>query len=194
MTAPMDLAGFESRFRADPDPWKTFTSRREAIKRHQIMTAAGHRRWSRGLELGAGNGSNSQALLTCVLRLDICEGTTRGVELIRQSVAGCPRASVHQLVLPAPFPASRYDLIVIAEVLYYLSSWDLRALAQEISRTLVPGGRLILAHHHQKFADARQDGASVHNALQSALLAPLTPTLQVRTARWTLDRWDRPRP
>lgn len=193
MTRPMDLAGFETRFRADPDPWKTFTSCREAIKRRQIIAAAGHRRWSRGLELGAGNGSNSQALRKCVLRLDICEGTARGAELINEAVANCPRARVHQLVLPAPFPASGYDLIVIAELLYYLTASDLRGLGHEISRTLVPGGRLILAHHHQKFADARQHGAKVHEALRGALQIPLAPSFYIRTRHWTVESWDRPR-
>lgn len=191
MTRPITLAEFDARFEADPDPWQTNTQRREMVKRRQLFQAAGFRRWSRALELGAGNGSNSPLLARRSLRLDVCEATASGVALIRQAVAHCPNTEVYAHIIPDRFPAPSYDLIVISEVLYYLRPDHLDKLAGEISRSLVPGGRLLLAHHHQRFSDAWQAGERAQRNLVAAISAPLHPAWSRRDHRWTVAGWDR---
>lgn len=191
MTRPITLAEFEARFEADPDPWQTHTRRREIVKRRQLLQAAGFRRWSRALELGAGNGANSPHLARRSLRLDVCEATASGVTLIRQAVAHCPNVKVYTHIIPDRFPAPLYDLIVISEVLYYLHPDHLTKLAGEISRSLVPGGRLLLAHHHQRFSDAWQAGERAQRNLITAISVPLHPAWSRRDHHWTVAGWDR---
>lgn len=191
MTRTISLADFEARFRSDPDPWRTYSRRREAVKRRQLLEAAGARCWSRGLELGAGNGSNSPALARRTLRLDVCEGTASGAALVRKAVADCPNVKVYQHILPGRFPSPVYDLIVISEVLYYLQSNDLKKLSREISRSLAPRGRLLLAHHHQRFADARTDGMHAERILLDNIAAPLHPVFLRRNHLWIITGWDR---
>ncbi len=191
MRRPLQLDDFEARFRDDPDPWKTLSARPEAVKRRQIVHAAGSRFRMRGLELAAGNGSSSVCLARRTGRLDICEGTHHGVQLIPNITAACRNTRVFRLVLPAPFPAARYDLIVIAELLYYLGAQDIRCLAAEVSRTLAPSGRLVLAHHHRRFEDARQDGAMVHASLMACMHAPPQLSVRRRTGQWTIEGYDR---
>lgn len=191
MVRPVSLEDFEQRFRESSDPWQTFTSRPEAVKRAQILRAIGTRRWGRGLELGAGNGSNSAALAARVGRLDVCEATAAGRALIGQATAACSNIRLWRHVVPERFPGDRYDLIVIAELLYYLRREDLGRLADEITRTLRPAGRLILVHHHCRFPDATLDGARVHPWLTERIRTRLHPSLHRRTRHWTLLSLDR---
>jgi protein-L-isoaspartate O-methyltransferase len=124
VTSPIDLAGFAAKFAGDDDPWRTFTARDEAVKRAAILHAIGHRPVGRVLELASGNGSNSAAIARMALRLDATEGTREGVDLTARAVAAWPRACASLLVLPGRPPRLVYDVIVIAEILYYLSARD----------------------------------------------------------------------
>lgn len=191
MGRPINLDDFEQRFRDNSDPWQTFTSRPEAVKREQILRAAGRRRWGCGLELAAGNGSNSGALAARVGRLDVCEATAAGRALIGKATAACSNIRLWRHVVPERFPGDRYDLIVIAELLYYLRREDLRRLANEITRTLRPAGRLILVHHHCRFPDAKLDGALVQSWLTERIGARLLPSFYKRTRHWTLQSFNR---
>lgn len=187
LTRPIDLAGFEAKFLADPDPWRTHTDRREAVKRSAILHALGHRAWGRVLELGSGNGSNSRALAHRALRLDACEGTASGAALTRRALHGTGRARAHRLELPGRFPVSRYDAVVIAELLYYLDERRMRRLAQDVARALRPGGCLVLAHHHIRFDDAAQPPPGVHSRFLRASGRRWHRRHRHRTGHWTVE-------
>ncbi len=190
MTRAITLAGFEATFRGNPDPWATFTARDEAWKRRAILHALGPGRHGRLIELASGNGSNSVALAARSLRLDATDGAPTAVTLTATALAGYPHATARHLILPGRFPARRYDAIVVAEVLYYLTPRDLVAVASEIAATLRPGGRLVLAHHHIRFNDVAQHPAMVHDRLLAALGREAHPYTEHRTARWRVVGYD----
>ncbi|KQN37442.1 methyltransferase [Sphingomonas sp. Leaf407] len=184
MSRAITLAGFEATFRGNPDPWATFTARDEALKRRAILHALGPGRHGRLLELACGNGSNSVALARHALRLDATDGAPTAVALTARALGDHPRATAIRLVLPGRFPHRRYDAIVVAEVLYYLTPRDLTALARQIAATLRPGGRLVLAHHHIRFRDVAQHPATVHARLLAALGRKACIDVGYRTACW----------
>ena len=163
VTRSITLAEFDARFDCDADPWKTFSDRDEAAKRRAILRAMGPGPWGRVLELGAGNGSNSAAIARRALRLDATEGTCAGTRLVASAIAGHdPRSRAIRLALPGRFPRVRYDLIVIAELLYYLDDRTFAATARDAAFALRPGGRLVLAHHRIDFHDFAQHAAHIH--------------------------------
>ena len=168
MSRPIDLAGFEAVFDADADPWRTYRKRDEAVKRDAILRALPPGRTARVLELGSGNGSNSAALARRAGRLDACEGTETGTALTAAALADFPHARAVRLVWPARLPRARYEAVVIAELLYYLAPRDMARLARAIAGVLAPGGRLVLAHHHVDFNDARQSGKAIHRRFLAA--------------------------
>lgn len=184
MTSPIDLAGFAAKFAGDDDPWRTFTARDEAVKRAAILHAIGHRPVGRVLELASGNGSNSAAIARMALRLDATEGTREGVDLTARAVAAWPRACASLLVLPGRPPRLVYDVIVIAEILYYLSARDMARVAREMAARLTPGGTIVLAHHRIDFYDFAQHAAGIH----ARFLAETGRRWTVRTVRRT-RRW-----
>ena len=189
MKRPITLAGFEATFAGNPDPWNTFAAADERRKRDAIVHALGAERLGRVIELASGNGSNTLSLARRALRLDATDGAPRAVDLTRKLVAGLPRVEVRRLALPARFPHVRYDAIVAAEILYYLSPRDLAAVAVEVGRRLRTGGRLVLAHSHIRFADAAQSPADVHDRFVAGL--PVRRVHRVRTERWRVEAYVR---
>ncbi|MGE7206389.1 class I SAM-dependent methyltransferase [Sphingomonas sp. NPDC019816] len=183
---PIRLSGFERMFAGDPDPWRTFVDRDEAVKRRAIMHALGAAPWGRVLELAAGNGSNSVALAAHALRLDATEATEAGTALVCKALAGHgPRARAIRLAVPASFPRPHYDAVVVAEMLYYLSAHAMRRTARDVARALRPGGVLVLAHHRIDFHDFAQHAAG----LQETFLRATGCTWRVRRVRRT-GRWS----
>ncbi len=178
---PIDLDGFAAKFAGDADPWRTFSNRDEAIKRRAIVHALGGAKPGRVLELASGNGSNSAAIAPGVLRLDATEGTAEGVALTARALGAWPRARATLLALPGRAPRERYDAIVVAELLYYLSPQQMAKVARDVSRWLRPGGTLVLAHHRIDFYDFVQHAGRI----QHRFLARTGRSWRVRTVRRT---------
>jgi chemotaxis methyl-accepting protein methylase len=49
--------------------------------------------------------------------------------------------------LPQDWPAQKFDLIVISEVLYFLNPADIRRLAKRATASLSPGGLVLLVNY-----------------------------------------------
>ena len=181
---PITLDGFDSKFAGSDDPWSTFTARDEAVKRRAILHAIGSGPWGRVLEIAAGNGSNSAAIAPRALRLDATEATASGTRLVVKALRGRSRARALTLVVPGRLPRPRYDVAVVAEVIYYLSARDMTRTARDIATALRPGGMLVLAHHRVDFPDFAQHA----RGLQRDFLRATRRRWQVRVTRRT-GRW-----
>ncbi len=186
-TRPITLAGFERTFAADPDPWRTLTARDEANKRAAILRALGAGPRGRVLELASGNGSNSVALAKRALRLDATEGTATGTLLTAQALAGRKRSRASRLIVPGRFPRAKYDAVVVAELLYYLSPRQMVCVARDIAAALRPGGVLVLAHHHIDFYDFAQHAARIHARFLAATRTECRRYRAVITRQWRVE-------
>ena len=187
MSRSITLDGFERTFAANADPWRTFTARDEANKRAAILHALGPAPLGRVLELASGNGSNSVALARRALRLDATEGTQTGARLTAGALRRYPRARTTRLMLPGRFPRSRYDAVVIAELLYYLSPRAMRRVARDVARVLRPGAIVVLAHHRIDFHDFAQHASGIHRSFLAASGVAWHPTVRRRTGRWKVE-------
>lgn len=187
MSRRIHLAGFDATFAAHPDPWRTHTARDEASKRQAILRALGRGRTGRVLELGCGNGSNSVRLARRALYLSACDGTVTATRLTRAALAEAPGARVCTCVLPNQFPRGRFEAIVIAELLYYMLRWQMQQLARRVARALVPGGRVVLAHHHIDFHDTAQTARAIHGRWLAATQQAWTRRYTQRNHRWMVD-------
>jgi SAM-dependent methyltransferase len=185
---PITLDGFARKFADDADPWSTFTSRDEALKRRAILHAIGPGPWGRVLELAAGNGSNSAAIALRALRLDATEATASGTALVAEAIRGRKRARALQLVVPDRLPRSRFDIVVVAEVLYYLSARDMALTARDVAAALRLGGVLVLAHHKVDYPDFAQHAEHLQRAFLSATGRRWQVRVVRRTGRWIVLR------
>lgn len=181
----ISLDGFAAKFAGDDDPWGTFRARDEAVKRAAILHALGPGPSGRVLELASGNGSNSAAIAPGALRLDATEGTAEGAMLTAKALRPWTRARAEVLVLPGRPPRARYDAVVLAELLYYLSARDMAQVARDVAAVLRPGGRLVLAHHRIDFYDFAQHAVGIH----ARFLRATGRRWRVRTVRVT-GKWQ----
>ena len=86
--------------------------------------------------------------------------------------------------IPVDWPADRFDVILLSEVLYYLSVEDLTQTARRVRASLEPQGHVLLVHYilptnYPATGDAASEGFIA--------AAGLVPILQRREAAYRLD-------
>ena len=153
-------AAFEAAYTKSADPWASAAPRYRYQQRkyEQIMALLPDRRFRSALDLGCGLGLLSQHLAErcdAVLGVDVAAAVGHA----RTRAAGISNLRFEQgdlLCLPSELD-ERFDLVVVADTLYYLSPLDndlLKSLSARIADLLVPGGVCLLANHFFFAADA----------------------------------------
>jgi predicted TPR repeat methyltransferase len=149
-------AAFESVYAELDDPWASADPRYfyQRWKYQSLMAALPHgRRFGRALDLGSGTGALSVALTGVadeVLGLDIAQSA---VDLAERRAGARPGLRFAQGDVGALDPAldGNFDLVVIADTLYYLDRVDdhsLKTVASRVARLLAPGGLCLLVNHY----------------------------------------------
>jgi SAM-dependent methyltransferase len=144
--ASRDAAYFERLYATDPDPWRFKTSAYEAAKYAATVAAVADRRYAAALEVGCSIGELSARiapLCDAFLGLDITEVPLTEA---RSRCAGLGQARFACVAVPGAWPEGRFDLVLLSEVLYFLSAADIRATAERVRACLSPGGRVLLVN------------------------------------------------
>ncbi len=166
-------AAFEAAYSETGDPWASADPRYcyQRWKYQGLMASlpAG-RRFARALDLGSGVGVLSLALTEVaddVLGMDIAQSA---VDEAMRRAAGRPGLRFVQGDVCAldPALAGTFDLVVVADTLYYLDAVDdfsLKTVVASIARLLAPGGLCLVANHYF-FAGDRDSRLSrrIHDA------------------------------
>jgi SAM-dependent methyltransferase len=166
-------AAFEDAYAGGADPWAS-ADRRYSYQRWKYEALIGllpkDRRFARALDLGSGTGTLSLALTAVadhVLGLDIAQAAVDGAAAL---AGGRPGLTFGQADIASLDPAldGGFDLVVIADTLYYLDHVDdgsLKALVMRIAKLLAPGGLCLVANHYF-FAGDRDSRLSrrIHDA------------------------------
>lgn len=142
----LDSAYFEDVYARSPDPWGFRTSPYERGKYQATLDVLPRPRYGAALEVGCSIGVFTRLLAgrcDAVLALD---ASARALAEARRDGADLAHVTFREATLPGDFPAGRYDLIVLSEVLYYLSTADLDRLAQLCLGALAPDGQMVLCH------------------------------------------------
>ncbi len=154
-------AAFEDAYRGSADPWASADPRYfyQRWKYEGLMSVLPPgRRFARALDLGSGVGALSLALTsvaTEVLGMDIAQAA---VDQATRRMSGRTGLSFAQGDVTALDPAldGGFDLIVVADTLYYLDAVDdqsLKTVAARIARLARPGGLCLIANHYFFAAD-----------------------------------------
>jgi SAM-dependent methyltransferase len=149
-------AAFEAAYSESGDPWASADPRyfyqRWKYEGLMAMLPLG-RRFARALDLGSGVGALSLALTAVsdnVLGLDIAQSA---VDEATRRAAGRPGLRFAQgdvCALDTDLDGG-FDLVVVADTLYYLDDVNDRSLnsvAARIGRLLAPGGLCLVANHY----------------------------------------------
>jgi SAM-dependent methyltransferase len=181
---PIDVAGFERLFRASADPWDYRRSPFEAYKRRVLLRACGARCRGRGLELACANGETTLRLVDRCLRLTAVDASPTAIAAAVRRIGHEPSLTLAVRRLPEEMPRGPFDLIVVSELVYYMTPNALRRLIPMIERALAPGGRVVVLHHLRRFDDAAQLPALAQAAVRRALAKSMRLAFAERHGRF----------
>ena len=137
---------FDTLYTANPDPWNFAASPYERAKYALTLNAMRKPRYRSGLEVGCSIGVLTRSLASrCDSLVAIDAAPTPLVEA-RRRCANLPGVSFQQMFVPEQWPDGVFDLILLSEVVYYLSREDVGRLATSVTRSLAPDSSVILVH------------------------------------------------
>jgi SAM-dependent methyltransferase len=160
----VSLDHFVGMYEAKTDPWDNATKWSDQRKYAVTMASLLRERYRRCYEPGCAVGLLTRLLADrCdeILAVDAVPGAVRTAA---DEVREFPHVTVKQAILPADLPDGTFDLIVIGDLLYYLSANDLDDLLTGLLDRLEPGGEIVAVHYRDR-SGATYDGAHVHRAL-----------------------------
>ncbi|WP_405401885.1 SAM-dependent methyltransferase [Paracoccus sp. Ld10] len=158
-------------YAANDDPWNHRTSKYEAAKYAASLNALGPGPFREALEIGCGNGTLAVRLAPRCTRLTVMECIPAAAKSARRALASQPQVNVIEGVAPGDLPDLRPDLVLLSEVLYFLTPNEISVLGQWlIERTSGP----VIAVNWTGSTDETLDGAEAVTLLAAVLGTPAT--------------------
>ena len=191
MSASLPPNYFEGLYAADPDPWKFASSEYERRKYAATLAALGSRQFTAALEVGCSIGVLTRALAPrcrALLALDVAQSA------LDQAIRRCadlPQVRFARMQVPQAWPDGRFDLILLSEVVYYLSEADVDALAVRVRGSIAAGGVVLMVHWLGP-TNYPLSGDAASERLIAALAFP--PVHQARELEYRLDLLAAPGP
>ena len=137
---------FDALYTANPDPWNFAASPYERAKYTITLNALPKPHYRSALEVGCSIGILTRSLASrcdTVIALDAAPSPL--VEAKRRC-ADLGGVLFEQMFVPEEWPDGAFELIVLSEVVYYLSPEDVSRLAAKVVDSLPIGGSVILVH------------------------------------------------
>ena len=141
---------FEAIF-ALPDPWGFESLWYEARKRELLLAALPHRRYGRVFEPACANGLLTDALARRANEVLAMDTVPQAIALAEQRLATHRNITLRVGTLPRDWPAQTFDLIVLSEFGYYLSSDQWRQVVARAAASVSEDGVIVACHWARPF-------------------------------------------
>ena len=141
-----DADHFARLYAASSDPWQFRTSAYEDKKYTATLAALPSRRFRAALEVGCSIGELTSRLADrchAILGLDIVAAP---LVTARARCGHMSHARFCQMRVPAEWPPGQFDLIVLSEVLYFLSPKDVVFMTRRVHASLAENGVVLLVN------------------------------------------------
>lgn len=179
---------FDRVYATEADPWRLRTSWFERRKRAALMAALPRERYRRAFEPGCAVGALTVELAGRCDEVLAVDRHARPLAVAAAGLADQGHVTVDRMTVPAEWPTGTFDLVVLAEVGYYLAGDDLRLLADRAAASLDPGGSLVACHWRHPAPDHAVPGDEVHRVL--AATAGLVAQVAHLEEDFRLDVWS----
>jgi 2-polyprenyl-3-methyl-5-hydroxy-6-metoxy-1,4-benzoquinol methylase len=137
---------FDALYAADTDPWNFAASPYERAKYTLTLNAMPNPRSRSALEVGCSIGVLTRLLASRCDSLLAIEAAQAPLVEARRRCADLPGVRFEQMFVPEQWPDEMFDLILLSEVVYYLSREDVGRLAASVARSVGSDGSVILVH------------------------------------------------
>ncbi len=188
--ASRDASHFERLYAANPDPWDFATSDYERRKYDLTLAVLAGRRFGNAFEAGCSIGVLTARLAPRCAQLLAADIAPAAVAAAKERCGLLPQVRVEQRRLPAQWPAGRFDLILLSEILYFLTPEDLVATAKLCMNSLEAGGLALLVNYTGS-TDDPCSGDEAAEIFAHATRAVLTPRHRTRHQRFRVDLFQK---
>ena len=152
---------FEDLYAASDDPWQLAEREYERRKFDVTMASLPRARYGRAFEPGCSVGVLTRLLADRCDELLATDPVTVALDQARRRV---PHGHVTfaRGRLPGDWPDGAFDLVVLSEVMYYLSAADRLDVLAAAAAGLTPDGHLMMVHWRHPFEVATCTGDEAH--------------------------------
>lgn len=177
-------AYFESLYAREPDPWRFANSEYERAKYDATLAHLPRTSFSAGFEVGCSIGVLTRRLAERCASLLAVDVADAALAQARVRCAGLRHVTIRRMRVPDEWPDGAFDLIVLSEVLYYLSPDAVARVASRTRSSLAANGVAMLVHYTLPTDYPLSGDAASEIFIANA---GLTATPQRREARYRLD-------
>lgn len=166
---PTRVAHFEALYGGSADPWNFEASAYERDKYAATLAALNGRQYRNAIEIGCSIGVLSALLAERCDRFLGVELNATAAQRARERLSHMLSARVLVAEVPKTWPKDSYDLVVLSEILYFLSGNEIEQVAGHIARDLEPGGDCVLVNWLGN-TDTELDGAAASALFRDRLV------------------------
>lgn len=174
MPTSKTLAHLARLYARDPDPWRHRTSDYERRKYARTLACVGTAPVGLALEVGCGNGALTVELARRCGRVVAVECIAAACEEARRAVDGLTNVEVICASAPDGLPSLQPDLVVLSEVLYYLTPNEIRRLGDWIEAHARPQARVLCVNWRGATGEALDGDAAVAHLAEALSREPAT--------------------
>lgn len=151
---------FEALYRDDPDPWRVGTRWYEQRKLGIVAATLRRPHYRRAWDPACGTGHLARRLASRADEVLASDAAAGAVDLTRRTCEGLDTVVTMVHALPEPAPHGElFDLIVLAEFLYYLPDAARRAALATVCASAGPDAEVLAVHWRHRPHDAHLGGA-----------------------------------
>ncbi|HET7474411.1 MAG TPA: SAM-dependent methyltransferase [Dermatophilaceae bacterium] len=166
----MQQTDFDRRYRDDPDPFGVSTRWYERRKQAVVLACLAQERYAAAWDVACGTGALAAALSDRCDRVLATDGSAAAVELTRDATPAQVTAARHLLPEPLPPRLRRpFDLVLVTEVLYYLSGQARERTARLVDEVSAAEAEVVCVNWRHHPADAYLAGADAVAEMGAAL-------------------------
>ena len=162
MTAHDSISHFEALHRASSDPWGVHTRWYERRKRALLLASLPRERYAFGFEPGCSIGGNTLALADRCEHLLATDASPSAIVEAKKRTGDRRNLQVELGSFPQRWPQQPVDLLVLAELAYYLPPEDFEQALSSASARMQAGGHFVMCHWRHQVGDADTHGDAVH--------------------------------
>lgn len=192
MTQSRGSDHFARLYESSPDPWNLASSAYEAAKYDRTVRMLGGACFAAGLEVGCSVGVLTRRLAAhCenLLAIDIVDAP---LDVARTRCADLAHVRFARMQVPQHWPNETFDLIVLSEILYFLSPDDIRRCALRVAASSSHHATILLVNWLGQ-TDDPCTGDQAAGAFITALDGPFRRVQDHRGDRYRIDRLVRAR-
>jgi len=187
----LDSEYFKDVYDANDDPWNFETSEYEAAKYDATIAALPVNHYKNGLEVGCSIGVLTHRLAQRCSHLLATDVSQKALDAAATRCNDLNNISFQKLSFPKELPEDQYDLIMISEVAYYLSSADWEFAVKKLYNMMKTKANIVLVHWLPEVHDYPQTGDQVHDSFEKLMHDKLTKVFTDRAENYRIDVWEK---